>query len=452
MNSINKMLEYHELLMSYDDTSNFERYDLPEGFYFEFYKNDFEVLDWVNIHIKTGEFTDYEYAINVFHEFYDNFTNELNKRCIFIVNDKNEKVGTGTISLLKEEEFGYNAVVDWVAIDKNYQGKHLARPLISRLLKLANELGHKKILLHTQTHTWLAAKLYLDAGFEPFNIKENYKGWQILKTLTNHTKLSNIEKIEENQMYFKDAVLIYKKLEEMFGNDFEYCIWHTNGRHNVEVLYRGLLYKYSYEINNDMVILMPTSSNTKYVKVMFGNKSGAISELEYKIDEVNIASMWNPMEIDPKKMGGFNFSTEDKILRWLVRGDTIYDVEIPEDAEVVDCIGLSAPHGVFRSNKIILKNPRHVTDDMAMEFYLKSNLPEKSYFKAMVGCAVRGHLRTAKRILNDKINPNNIDVAISEFLDFCRPKDGWSKEIDKQFKDNTKIIYDLLIERKKNEF
>lgn len=28
MNSINKMLEYHELLMSYDDTSNFERYDL----------------------------------------------------------------------------------------------------------------------------------------------------------------------------------------------------------------------------------------------------------------------------------------------------------------------------------------------------------------------------------------------------------------------------------------
>ncbi len=30
-------------------------------------------------------------------------------------------------------------------------------------------------------------------------------------------------------------------------------------------------------------------------------------------------------------MGGFNFSTEDKILRWLVRGDTLYDVIIPED-------------------------------------------------------------------------------------------------------------------------
>lgn len=452
MNSINKLLEYHKLLMSYEDTSNFEKYDLPDGYHFEFYKNDCEIIDWVNIHIKTGEFTDYEYAINVFHEFYDNFLNELNKRCIFIVNNENKKVGTGTISLLKEEEFGYNAVVDWVAIDKNYQGKHLARPLISRLIALANELGHKKILLHTQTHTWLATKLYLDAGFEPFNIKENYKGWQILKTLTNHLKLSSIEKIEENQMYFKDAVLIYKKLEETFGNDFEYCIWHTNGRQTVEVLYKRLLYKYTYIINNNDVILTLINDKNKYVKVMFGNKSGAISELEYKINEVNIASIWNPMETDPKKMGGFNFSTEDKILRWLVRGDTIYDVEIPENTEVIDCIGLSAPHGLFRSNKIILKNPQHITDEMAMEFYLKSKLPEKSYFKAMAGCAVRGHLKTAKRILNDKINSNNIDVAISEFLDFCKPKDGWSRGIDKQFSDNTKIIYDLLIEKKNNEF
>ena len=36
-------------------------------------------------------------------------------------------------------------------------------------------------------------------------------------------------------------------------------------------------------------------------------------------------------------MGGFNFSTEDKILRWLVRGNTIYDVVILEDAEIIDC-------------------------------------------------------------------------------------------------------------------
>mgnify|MGYP001160419269 FL=1 len=83
---------------------------------------------------------------------------------------------------------------------------------------------------------------------------------------------------------------------------------------------------------------------SKYLKVMFGTKSGA-SDFEYKLGEVNVAKIWNPKELDPKKMGGFNFSTESKILRWLVRGDTIYDVELPEDAEVVDYPSNSAPHG-----------------------------------------------------------------------------------------------------------
>ena len=65
---------------------------------------------------------------------------------------------------------------------------------------------------------------------------------------------------------------------------------------------------------------------SKYLKVMFGNKG---VNFEYKINEVNIANNWNPTTYEPKEMGGFNFSTEDKILRWLVRGDTIYDVEVP---------------------------------------------------------------------------------------------------------------------------
>lgn len=107
----------------------------------------------------------------------------------------------------------------------------------------------------------------------------------------------------------------------------------------------------------------------KYLKVMFGTTSGANSDVKYKLNDVTVANTWNPNVENPKEMGGFNFSTEDKILRWLVRGDTIYDVYLPEDAEMIDCPNESAPHGVFRANKIIISNPRAVTDDMAMEFY-----------------------------------------------------------------------------------
>ena len=104
----------------------------------------------------------------------------------------------------------------------------------------------------------------------------------------------------------------------------------------------------------------------KFVRVMDGLKSNA-GGFEYKLDEINIANNWNPSEKEPDKVGGFNFGTEDKILRWLHRGDTIYDVIIPEDAEV---ILVDDEKGIYRSNKIIVT---HATE--------KSNkMPQKSCF------------------------------------------------------------------------
>ena len=64
-------------------------------------------------------------------------------------------------------------------------------------------------MLHTQTTTWLAAKLYLDAVFEPLNIDEK-TGWRILKTLTNHDKLSDFERINDEAIYDKRNIKIEK--------------------------------------------------------------------------------------------------------------------------------------------------------------------------------------------------------------------------------------------------
>ena len=159
----------------------------------------------------------------------------------------------------------------------------------------------------------------------------------------------------------------------------------------------------------------------KFLKVMFENTSGADKNLKYKINEVNIANNWNPNAETPKEMGGFNFSVEDKILRWLVRGDTLYDVTLPSDAKIIAVKSASAPHGVFRSNKIILSNPRKVTDDIAMKLYLKSKLPEKPYYKSLAGCVVRGYKNTCFKIIEDKVNKNNVDLVLSEIYDFISP-------------------------------
>ncbi|MBQ7104474.1 MAG: GNAT family N-acetyltransferase [Bacilli bacterium] len=255
MENIEKRLYYYELLMTYDDTSNYIEYNLPEGFHFEYYQ-DGDIDNWIDIHLSSKEFTSRKRAKQYFYDFYHHFINELGKRCIFIVDSKtNEKVATATISLLEEKEGEYEAAVDWVAIKEEYQGKKLAKPLISRFIKLANELGHKKIILHTQTHTWLAAKIYLDLGFNPYQIEENLKGWQILKTITNHQKLQNIEKVKEEDMYSKTACKIYEELKKIYIDNFNYEIWYKNNRNDVYVYKDKLTYEYKYYEKDEDIIL-----------------------------------------------------------------------------------------------------------------------------------------------------------------------------------------------------
>ena len=254
MKTIEKTLEYYELLMTYEDTSKYIEYDLPIGYHIEFYKPGDEEA-WVNIHMKSGEFTSKEKGLKHFHDFFDSFIDELDKRCFFIVTESGEKIATATISKLIEKEDGYDAAVDWVAITKEYQGKKLAKPMISFFIKLAHELGHNRLMLHTQTTTWLAAKLYLDLGFIPYNINENLKGWQILKTITNHELLEEIECIDKEEMYSKLALDIVKKLDEIY-DDYEYEIWDKNNRNDVYVNSNNILYKYKFYVKDNDIELI----------------------------------------------------------------------------------------------------------------------------------------------------------------------------------------------------
>ncbi len=265
MKPTDNKIKYYELLMKYDDTSTFKKYELPDGFHFEFYKIGDE-LEWVNIHIQSGEFTSEEQGLEWFHTFYDNFINELNKRCVFIVdNETNEKVGTATVSLLKEKEYGYDAAIDWLAIKKKYQGRGLSKPLFTKFMEIAKNLGHEKVILHTQTTTWLAAKLYLDYGFEVLN-KDEINGWRILKTLTNHEKLSDYESVNNSEIYDQRNVEIENQLIKLYGTEnFNYGIWYKNGLHNVYTYVNGETEEFEYFVVDGHIELKKVQ-NKKYKK------------------------------------------------------------------------------------------------------------------------------------------------------------------------------------------
>ena len=153
----------------------------------------------------------------------------------------------------------------------------------------------------------------------------------------------------------------------------------------------------------------------KFVKVMFNLTSGADKDFEYKIGEVNVASNWNPNAKNGKDFGGFNYCSEECILRWLHRGDTIYDVIIPDDAENVRLDGATT---IYRTNKIIISNPKKADDELALYFYQISKIPEKSYYKALAVVSIMNYKKTAYAIFKDKINKDNIDEVLEEWNDF----------------------------------
>ena len=172
----------------------------------------------------------------------------------------------------------------------------------------------------------------------------------------------------------------------------------------------------------------------KYVRVMDGLTSNA-GGFEYKLDEINVAAKWNPNSLDPKEMGGFNFGTEDKILRWLHRGDTIYDVIIPVDAEVIKVDG---EKGIYRANKIIVTNPRLLTDDMIIELYKKNTLSNKIIAQCLLIMIWKNKLEISKYIIKDRVDLNNVNEILEEFVNYAS---------DKNFTyESTQEIYNILKE------
>lgn len=175
----------------------------------------------------------------------------------------------------------------------------------------------------------------------------------------------------------------------------------------------------------------------KYVRVMDGIKSNA-GGFEYKLDEINISNIWNPNENEPDKMGGFNFGREDKILRWLHRGDTIYDVIIPKDADVVLC---NEEKGVWRTNKMIVTNPRIITDEIVIELYKKTTLSNKVLAQCLQTLLWKNRIEISKFIVNDKVNKENVDEFIIEFENYSKKTEKFNYD---DLGENSKIIYDML--------
>lgn len=198
-----KRIKYYELLLE-KDIELVEKYPLPVGYHFEFYQDgdrDF----WIEIEKSAKEFATYEEGLDAWNRYYADKEDELLNRMIFVVNGLGEKVATATAFYdVHGNDKSGSAWLHWVAVKRDYQGKGLSKPLITHTLNIMKALGYTHAKIPTQTNTWLAVKIYLDLGFKPIseNAVSSYNGWCIIKTLTNHTALTEFKSMEELEIYY----------------------------------------------------------------------------------------------------------------------------------------------------------------------------------------------------------------------------------------------------------
>ena len=190
------------------------------------------------------------------------------------------------------------------------------------------------------------------------------------------------------------------------------------------------------------------NKNDKYYRVIQTEKEYSDGK-RFPIDEIVVAdNNVNLDATDVTKMGGFCISTYEYIFRWLIRGDTLCEVKIPEDTKIYKTV---SKNGVYLADKIVLTNPKKIDDNFAMELYLNSTLSEKSYFIAMTACAINGYMNTALKVLKDKVNKENVDTAILEVNGFCKRREE-EKYVESPLENkNVKILIEKLNEIKNAE-
>lgn len=166
--------------------------------------------------------------------------------------------------------------------------------------------------------------------------------------------------------------------------------------------------------------------NIKYYRVIQAVK-GYRDGRRFPLNEVVVSD--KKVNIDAKAredIGGFYISTLDYIFRWIIRGDTLCEVTIPEDTKIYKT---TSENGIFVADKIILSNPIKLDEELVMKLYKSSSLPEISYFKAMTACAICGYTNVALKVCEEKVNERNVDIAIKELEDFCKRRND-EKYID----------------------
>jgi len=163
---LDKSIPYKNIIMRMpsEQVSSQAAPALPAGFSFRFYQ-DGDAAYWARIETSVLEFPDEVAALRYFSRDYLPFSDDLKRRCVFVVNQKGLPVATAT-AWYARSELGYQASLHWVAVMPAYQGLGLGKAVVRQALSLFPALDPgEDVWLHTQTWSHVAVRLYFKLGF-----------------------------------------------------------------------------------------------------------------------------------------------------------------------------------------------------------------------------------------------------------------------------------------------
>lgn len=151
------------------------QFSLPDGYRLHWYQPGDE-RHWVDIHLLADGIEPLR-GKALFREEFGADSPTLTQRQCYLLNPRREPIGTATAWF--DGEVGR---LHWVAIVPEYQGRGLAKPLLTAVCNRMVELGHASAYLVTHTHRLPAIALYRKFGFEPWiESEEERAAWAALE-------------------------------------------------------------------------------------------------------------------------------------------------------------------------------------------------------------------------------------------------------------------------------
>lgn len=185
-------IDYYKIEMYRTTMTNIPWFSLPNDYSLRFYRPDSnDSREWASIAKAAGEFHTIEEGENQFRKSYlthpDNYL--LSERVYFLTNAEGKAIGTAT-AWFTEIGGEKRGSLEWVSIVPEYQGKKLAKPMVSVVLRKIAE-NFNSCHLYSQTTSWRAINMYAQFGFLPLMTVENSdKAWKQLSDICHRDFLA----------------------------------------------------------------------------------------------------------------------------------------------------------------------------------------------------------------------------------------------------------------------